>query len=338
MPEEEKKTVTSNELLNNVDDLEVTSNKEEKEEKPKKKKKWKGSILATVLLTVGYYMLCLPTILDQIAKVGQSITISSYDSIVAELTEEEKDAIFAECDEYNRSIAEEQKSKLFYYHGSSESDDWYESLPLKQTSQIGYIQIDKIDVRLPISHGTSDAILQYQVGHLYKSSLPTGGESTHAVLSGHSGLQTAKIFTDLEKLEVKDTFDIYVLGRVHRYEIIERRVVYPEQAEQYLQVQEGKDLITLYTCTPYGKNTHRLLLTGERIADPDIEVKPAIFSFSPQMWKAIGILAGLILVPPALLLIIGIKRKKEKEEEKKKDETDEQSIQIKTSEKEGEEQ
>ena len=129
---------------------------------------------------------------------------------------------------------------------------------------MGYLEIEKIKLKLPIYHGVSEEALEDGVGHLEGTSLPVGGETTHAVLFGHRGLPSAKLFTDLDQLEAGDTFQITVLDRVLVYEVTQTEVVLPEELND-LAVEPGKDQVTLVTCTPYGVNSHRLLIHGERV-------------------------------------------------------------------------
>lgn len=143
-------------------------------------------------------------------------------------------------------------------------DEYYSVLDVAGNGIIGYVDIPKIDVELPVYHGTSDQILNMAVGHLEGSSLPIGGESRHAVLSAHRGLPSAKLFTDLDKMEVGDTFTITVLNQVLTYEVDQILIVEPAQLES-LNIVDGEDYCTLLTCTPYGINTHRLLVRGHRI-------------------------------------------------------------------------
>ena len=129
---------------------------------------------------------------------------------------------------------------------------------------MGYIEIPSVDIYLPVGHGTSDVTLDTMAGHMHGTSLITGGESTHAVITAHTGLQSAKLFDNVDRLETGDDFFIYVLGETHRYVVDDIRTVLPEDADQYLGVEDGKDYVTLYTCTPYGVNDHRLLVRGTR--------------------------------------------------------------------------
>ena len=132
----------------------------------------------------------------------------------------------------------------------------------------GYVDIPKIGVHIPIYHGTEERALQSGAGFWYGTSLPVGGENTHCVLAAHNGLVKAKLFTDLDKLEVGDRFTLDVLNETFTYEVDQILVTLPEETEE-LYIQNGKDLVTLYTCTPYGVNTHRLLVRGHRVTEPE---------------------------------------------------------------------
>ena len=151
---------------------------------------------------------------------------------------------------------------------------YYDALKIEGTTIIGYIKIERIGVELPVYHGTSDQVLSRGVGHLEGTSLPVGGTSTHSVMSAHRGLPTAKLFTDLDRLEIGDTFQIIVLDQVLTYMVDQVKTVTPKEISD-LQIVEGKDYCTLFTCTPYGINTHRLLVRGIRIET--ITEKPVIY-------------------------------------------------------------
>ena len=185
---------------------------------------------------------------------------------------------------------------------------------------MGYITIPRIGVELPIYHGTSDAVLQVAAGHLEGTSLPVGGESTHAVISAHRGLPSAKLFTHLDRLEVGDTFTITVLDRELTYEVDKISIVLPTEVDE-LKVVDGKDYVTLMTCTPYGINTHRLLVRGHRVETPDqykhIRVTAEALKIEPI------IVAPVMALPMLLILLIGMllstrKRKKTRGEEHEK--------------------
>lgn len=182
-------------------------------------------------------------------------------------------------------------------------DTYYESfLSFNAEGMMGYIQIPKINVLLPIKHYTTSEVLATSVGHLYGSSLPVGGESSHSVLTGHSALMTARLFTDLEKLEVGDTFTITTAGKKLNYEVDQIKAVLPHEFDD-LTIEEGKDLVTLITCTPYSINTHRLLVRGHRIADDaDITVQKDIAGKVREIVE----LPVTMLATVALILLGGV--------------------------------
>lgn len=276
------------------------------------------SIVATVLLTLGYYLLSASFILDQISRIIQQTTIDTYATAVESLDNERIDSLFEECYDYNKRVYERQKVVPFTYLGEDETDEIYDSLmDLGANVQFGRITISKVGIDLPIYKGTTEENIRKGAGHVYGTSLPTGEESTHAVLSSHTGLRTAELFTRLDQLEIGDTFSISVLDKTFDYEVDQIKVVLPEDAYDYLQVEEGKTYVTLYTCTPYGVNTHRLLVrgyltgehhesyTGEKIARVVYLIEPAVK-------------AGAMIVLPFIVLAI-VHWIKEKRKQKKLD-------------------
>lgn len=169
---------------------------------------------------------------------------------------------------------------------------------------MGYITIDKINVQLPIYHGTSDSVLQVGVGHLEGTSLPVGGASTHCVLSAHRGLPSAVLFTNLDRLEAGDTFTVTVLDRLLTYEVDQISIVLPEQVQDLL-ITDGQDYMTLMTCTPYGINTHRLLVRGRRVenaAEKHINVTPDATRIDPMLVAPVVALPILLLLLTVLLV------------------------------------
>ena len=181
------------------------------------------------------------------------------------LTDDAYDAMLQASRDYNQSLAARETS---YFLSERQQAEYDSLLDVGGTGIMGYITIPRIGVELPIYHGTSDGVLQIAAGHLEGTSLPVGGASTHAVISAHRGLPSAKLFTNLDQLEVGDTFTITVLDRVLTYEVDKISIVLPTETDS-LKVVDGKDYVTLMTCTPYGINTHRLLVRGRRITTPD---------------------------------------------------------------------
>lgn len=273
-----------------------------------KKKKNFSTILLILLFLLGLCILLYPTISNYINQRNQSRAIASYDKSVKKMTDKDYEAYFKAADEYNQALA--KNPDLFYY--PNRLSGYNDILDISGTGVMGYITIQKIGVELPIYHGIDVNTLEVAVGHLEGSSLPVGGESTHSVLSAHRGLPSAKLFTDLDKMEVGDTFTITILNRVLTYEVDHLAIVVPENVDD-LQIEGGKDYCTLMTCTPYGINTHRLLVRGHRIKtveQKNIYVTADAFQIEPI------ITAPIIAIPILILLLIWvlIHTKKKKEE------------------------
>ena len=237
--------------------------KREKEAKAKKKKKSGrlSTIILVLVLLTGLGIMLYPTISDYWNSFHQTRAIAQYDEVVAQLDDTDYESLFAAAEAYNEHL---RQLSLPYAQYDQLEDEYYSVLDVAGNGIIGYVDIPKIDVELPVYHGTSDQVLNMAVGHLEGSSLPIGGESRHAVLSAHRGLPSAKLFTDLDKMEVGDTFTITVLNQVLTYEVDQILIVEPAQLES-LNIVDGEDYCTLLTCTPYGINTHRLLVRGHRI-------------------------------------------------------------------------
>uniref|UniRef100_I5AW32 Sortase family protein, LPXTG-site transpeptidase n=1 Tax=Eubacterium cellulosolvens (strain ATCC 43171 / JCM 9499 / 6) TaxID=633697 RepID=I5AW32_EUBC6 len=200
--------------------------------------------------------------------------------------------------EYNQRIAGEQKKRPFHYQGELATDEEYEALPVKGNRQLCYLVIPEIDLCIPVMHGTGGAVLEEAAGHMYGTSLPYGGISTHAVLAAHSGLVRAKLFTDLDRLKKGDSFYLRGLGKTREYRICKIRTVRPEEADACLGVKEGEDLVTLYTCTPRGINSHRLLVIGRY--EKELQKKSTALTEESlrAMWKrALAKLCLLLLIP-----------------------------------------
>ena len=223
-------------------------------------KKNKSTIILILVFFVGLSVMLYPTLSDYVNQLHQSRAVATYAEDVDNLTDADYSAYFEAADAFNAQIAADPDALYFPQRFPT-----YEStLDVTGTGIMGYITIEKIGVELPIYHGTSDGVLQIAAGHLEGTSLPVGGESTHAVISAHRGLPSAKLFTNLDQLEVGDTFTITVLDRVLTYEVDRISIVLPTETD-LLQPVEGQDYVTLMTCTPYGINTHRLLVRGHRV-------------------------------------------------------------------------
>ena len=263
----------------------------------------KGAFSTIILILVflaGLSLLLYPTVSDYWNSLHQSRAITQYAEQVAELDNDVYEQLWADAHSYNQTLLD----KADRYEMTDEEQAEYESLlNVSGNGIIGYIEISKIGCSLPIYHGTDEAVLQIAVGHIEGSSLPVGGESTHAVLSGHRGLPSAKLFTDLDKLATGDTFVLRILNETLTYEVDQILIVEPYEMSA-LDIEEGKDYCTLVTCTPYGINTHRLLVRGHRV--DNIEEAKTIRVTADAMQIEPVIVAPLVAVPMLLLLLVGL--------------------------------
>lgn len=230
--------------------------------------------LIVMMAVFGAGIMLYPTFADLYNRAHASQTISGYNEAVEQQTREKREEIWNGAEEYNEALAARTIAEGGTINFWQISDDWHEqyqnALKVEDEGLMGYVSIPEIDVYLPIGHGVGEKVLQMGVGHLEGSSLPVGGESTHSVITGHTGLPSAKLFTDLDKLEKGDTFQLVILNETLTYEVSDIQVVLPTDVGS-LKIEEGKDLCTLLTCTPYGINDHRLLVTGQRVETPEGE-------------------------------------------------------------------
>ena len=262
-------------------------------------KKNKSTIILILVFFVGLSVMLYPTISDYVNQRNQSRAVASYAQDVDTMTNADYSAYFDAADAFNAQVAANENA-LFR---PDQLSGYNETLDITGTGIMGYITIEKIGVELPIYHGTDDSVLQVAAGHLEGTSLPVGGESTHAVISAHRGLPSAKLFTHLDRLEVGDTFTITVLDRELTYEVDKISIVLPTEVDE-LKVVDGKDYVTLMTCTPYGINTHRLLVRGHRVTAPE-NLKRIRVSADATRIEPI-LIAPLLAVPLLLLLLIGL--------------------------------
>lgn len=270
-------------------------------------KKQFSTILLIFIFFVGLSVLLYPSISDYVNQKNQSRAVANYEKTAEQLSKQDTEEIFQKAEDYNSRL--EQAPGAFY--DPSQVDGYEKILDITGTGIMGYISIPKINVELPIYHGTDEGVLQIACGHLEGSSLPIGGASTHAVLSAHRGLPSAKLFTNLDKMEIDDTFTITILNRVLTYQVDEISIVLPSEVDK-LQIEEGKDYCTLMTCTPYGINTHRLLVRGHRIEtseEKNTHVTADAFQIEPI------VIAPVLAAPMLVILLIWIlfhTRKKKK--------------------------
>ena len=255
-------------------DLTAEEPQDKKKGKQKKKKKKKKvsitNILLVLIMLTGIGILAYPSVSDWWNSMHATQAIAGYVEAVETMSKEEKEAIFAKAKEYNDSLPNGVNFNI-----SEEKYAEYASiLDVTGTGIMGYIQIQSIGVNLPVYHGVDEGILQIAVGHIPESSFPIGGERTHAVMSGHRGLPSAKLFSDLDKLKEGDVFTVTVLDETFTYMIDQIRIVLPEETDE-LAIVDDKEYATLVTCTPYGVNSHRMLMRGHRIANIDGKATPA---------------------------------------------------------------
>ena len=264
----------------------------------KKKKDGITTALLVIILLAGLSLLLYPSVSDYWNSFRQSQVISDYAQSMHEIDPDRYKHLIDAAEEYNKSLLDRPNEYLL----SDEQKAQYEELlDISGIGAMGYIEIPSIQCSLPIYHGTSDAVLSIAVGHLEWTSLPVGGESSHCVLSGHRGLPSAKLFSDLNKVIVGDLFVLRILDEILTYEVDQIKIVEPHVTENLL-IEEGKDLCTLVTCTPYGINTHRLLVRGHRVDNVPQARKIRITADAIQI-KPI-LVAPIVAMPVLLVLLI----------------------------------
>lgn len=278
----------------------------------KKNNNW-TTVFLVLLLLAGVSLLLYPSLSDYWNSMHQTRAIASYAETVSQLDTAQYDEMWKAAQDYNRSLAQRETAFAL----TDEQKAAYESLlDVSGLGVMGYIEIPEIDCSLPIYHGTEESVLQVAVGHLEWSSLPVGGEGTHCVLSGHRGLPNAKLFTNLDKLAVGDTFLLRVLDEVLTYEVDQILIVEPEQVDA-LGIVPGEDYCTLVTCTPYGINTHRLLVRGHRVENTPEAARMHVTADATQFDP---LLVAPVLAIPVLLLLLMIllvpKRRRKSREDK----------------------
>lgn len=257
-----------------------------------------STILLILIFLVGLSLLLYPTVSDYWNSLHQSRAIAQYAEQVANLDNDVYEQLWADADAYNRTLPGTAQR---YVLTDEEKEAYEQLLDPSGTGVMGYIEIPEIGCSLPIYHGTDEAVLQIAIGHIEGSSLPVGGESTHCVLSGHRGLPSAKLFTDLDKLDTGDTFILRVLDETLTYEVDRILIVEPYELSA-LEIEEGRDYCTLVTCTPYGVNTHRLLVRGHRVENQEEATAVRVTADAMQIDPVI--VAPLVAVPLLLLLLV----------------------------------
>ena len=283
----------------------------------------KSTIILIVVCVVGLSLLLYPTVSDYWNSKHATQAIVTYVERLEEIDDEDYEAIWQSAKDYNQKLLERANE---YALPPELEERYYQELNVTEGGLMGYIEIGKLGVSLPLYHGTSEDVLQRAIGHIDWSSLPTGGENTHCVVSGHRGLPTAKLLTDLDKLREGDRFTMNILGETLTYEVDQIRTVEPSDVDELL-IKEGKDFCTLVTCTPYGINTHRLLVRGHRV---ETVLKHNVYVVSEAVVIDPLIVAPIVAFPFlfTLLMIVLLKKPEPKKTETKKPETDSDSMEV----------
>ncbi len=227
----------------------------------KKLKKQIPNIIFGLIFLVGLAIFLYPSVSNYINSKHQSRAIASYQDALSTISEDDYSKIWQEAYDYNAMLAERPMS---FTLSEEELAEYNSILDPLGTGIMGYIEIENIGVNLPIYHGTEEKILQVGIGHLEGTSFPTGTPTTHAILSGHRGLPSAKLFSDLDQMIVGDTFLLHILDQTFAYQVDQINIVLPEETND-LAIVDGKEYVTLVTCTPYGVNSHRLLVRAKRV-------------------------------------------------------------------------
>ncbi|MCD8090054.1 MAG: class C sortase [Clostridiales bacterium] len=290
----------------------IKREKREKKEKGKTGDRIVTAVLVAVLVA-GLVIMLYPPVSSWWNKKVQTSVVNGYEEKVMSMAPEEAEEMIEAAEAYNEAL---------YQVGSFETlsnpeavSGYYDTLDITGTGIMGYITIDKIDVLLPIYHGTSESVLSAGAGHLEGTSLPVGGENTHCVISSHRGLPGATLFTDLDLLEPGDTFTITIFDRIYTYEVDKISIVLPTEFEN-LYIEDGQDYVTLMTCTPYGINTHRLLVRGKRAGGVGMN---RLIRITSQAYRVDTVIVAIVVAMPILAvlliwLIITTGRRKNKKE------------------------
>lgn len=262
------------------------------------KKKVISNISLILVFLVGLSLLLYPSVSNYWNSFHQSQVIASYVEQVAQLDQETYEIAWKQAKAYNQRLAESENN---YFLTKEQKEEYEGLLNVADNGVMGYIEIPSINCYLPIYHGTEESVLQVAVGHLEWSSLPVGGKSTHTILSGHRGLPSARLFTDLDQVIEGDIFLLRILDETLIYEVEQIRTVEPDQLEE-LQIVDGEELCTLVTCTPYGVNSHRLLVTGHRRND----MENASARVTSDVHPVEQMKVGATIVAPVLVLLLVI--------------------------------
>lgn len=267
----------------------------------------KNEILKKISFLIGLILCLYPLVSGIVQQQAQKDVVATYQQMIENSSSSSIEDTLTKADEYNRALFRSKTSVLNSEEINILSEENYNQTLNMGNGIIGSIEIPKISVNLPIYHGTSDEVLSAGVGHVNGSSLPIGGSSTKSILTGHRGLPSSKLFTRLDELELNDLFFISVLNETLAYKVVNIQVIEPEDVSS-LEIEEGRDLVSLITCTPYGVNTHRLVVTGERTTY-EKRVYEGIKNNSMSMREVIFTIIPFVFVT----IVIGMKLKERKE-------------------------
>ena len=271
---------------------------------------WLKKHLLTVLmfagLAVGAGLLLYPSVANYWNSFHQTRAIMSYSDVVSQMDTADYERILKNARAYNKRLGQ---NGIQWIMSDAQKQDYQSQLKVEGSDVMGYVSIPKIHVRLPIYHGTDEAVLQTSIGHLEPTSLPVGGKSSHCSVSGHRGLPSARLFTDLDKMKEGDTWTMTVLNETVTYEVDQIRIVEPADLSN-LMIEKKKDFATLITCTPYGINTHRLLIRGHRIPNADGDANLTADAIQIEPLYIAPFLAGLILIALLVAFLITTRRAK----------------------------
>lgn len=257
-------------------------------------KRDKVGILLVLMLFIGVCVLLYPSLSQYWNSKTQTRAVENYQDILDSLKEEDYSALFSQAEDYNAALFQ-LEDPLYDF---SQLEGYDEILDVSGTGIMGYISIPKIGIELPVYHGTSPEVLNIACGHLQGTSFPVGGENTHSLLSAHRGLPHARLFTDLDKMEIGDVFTFTVLDRVVTYQVDQIKVIRPDEIDD-VRIIEGEDHCTLLTCTPYGINSHRLLVRGTRI-----ENAAPVLHVTSNAYRIDSLVATPVVAAPILLVLL----------------------------------
>lgn len=279
-----------------------------------------STILFALLFLVGFGIMAYPTIADQWNTFRQSRLITDYQEVVSRMEPEDFTREWEAARNFNQTMAQNNLYSDVFGESSEnpEESEYWNMLNIAGDGVMGYLTIPKINIKLAVYHGTAEDVLQTGVGHLNGTRLPIGGENTHSILAAHRGLPSARLFTDIDQLKKKDRFYLHILDEDMAYEVDQILPMVDKDdrdtLEGALQVEEGEDLVTLFTCTPYGVNSHRLLVRGHRVPyDGELESTPVESMVQAiQNYYMLYLLAGLGVTILGILAVRRIVRNRDR--------------------------